>query len=52
MVSIGKDGEKHHNMIRDIYNYMGRVLWEAAVMAQLDINSGTAKALVSLMLAV
>lgn len=52
MVSIGKGGEIHHDMIREIYNYTGRALWEAAVMVQLDINSGTAKALVSLMLTV
>jgi hypothetical protein len=52
MVSIGKGGEEHHDLIREIYNYTGRALWEAAVMAELNINSGTAKALVSLMLIV
>lgn len=50
MYSIGKDTASNHDVIREIYNFTGRALWETTVGVRLDLNSGTAKALAGLML--
>jgi hypothetical protein len=52
MVSIGKDTVGNHDMVQEIYDYIGRALWESSIMWCLPLNQGTAKALVSLMVAV
>jgi hypothetical protein len=52
MVSIGKDTVGNHDVVREIYDYIGRALWENSVVLRLHLNTGTARALVSLMLAV
>lgn len=51
MVSIGRDRVVDYDVVWETYNYIGRALWETTVAAQLDLNSGTAKALVCLMTA-
>lgn len=50
LVAIGRGRATDHDAIWEIYNYIGRALWEATVTSRLDLNTGTAKALVGLML--
>ena len=52
MVSIGKDTDRNHDVIRDIYSYTGRALWENTLIIRLCLNSGTSRALVGLMVVV
>jgi hypothetical protein len=51
MVSIGRDRVVDYDVVWETYNYIGRALWETTVAAWLDLNSGTAKALICLMTA-
>lgn len=50
LFTIGKDSASDHEVIRDIYYLVGRALWETTVAVRLELNGGTAKALVGLML--
>ena len=50
MASIGKNSASDHDVIREIFNFTGRALWETTLAVRLKLNSGTAKALVGLML--
>lgn len=49
MADIGKGGTDERELVRDIYLYTGRALWESSIMGRIGISSGSAKALVGLM---
>jgi hypothetical protein len=49
MVDIGRDDSGARDIVRDIYLFTGRALWESSIMGRMGLSPGFAKALVSLM---
>ncbi|KIM77840.1 hypothetical protein PILCRDRAFT_11730 [Piloderma croceum F 1598] len=49
MKDIGKGGTDDHEIVRDIYLFTGRALWESSIMERVGLSLGSAKALVGLM---
>lgn len=50
MKDIGKGGTAERELVRDIYLFTGRALWESSITGRIGLSSGSAKALVGLML--
>jgi hypothetical protein len=49
MKDIGKGGIDDREIVRDIYLFTGRALWESSIMERVGLSLGSAKALVGLM---
>lgn len=49
MTDIGRDDSEAREVVRDIYLFTGRSLWEGSITGRMGLSPGSAKALVSLM---